>query len=100
VAAAARRSTAELLCRKPDGATLTDAEIAGPVAGITHGALRGAQVAAIAMAVCIRDMTPAECLALTLAMTARGPASTGFALAQARALAESRTTPGFLRSRC
>jgi thymidine phosphorylase len=71
-AAAAGRSPAELIRRKRDGATLTEAEIAGLVAGITRGALSDAQVAAFAMAVYFRGMTSAECAALTRTMTRSG----------------------------
>jgi thymidine phosphorylase len=72
VAPPAGGSTAELIRRKRDGGTLTDAEIAGLVKGITHGALSDAQVAAFAMAVYFRGMTSAECAALTRAMTRSG----------------------------
>ena len=72
MAAATGPSPAELIRRKRDGATLTEAEIAGLVAGITHGALSDAQVAAFAMAVRIRGMTPAECATLTRAMARSG----------------------------
>ena len=51
------RSPAELIRHKRDGGPLTDAEIAGVVAGIVDGSMSAAQVAAFAMAVYFRGMT-------------------------------------------
>jgi thymidine phosphorylase len=65
-------SPAELIRRKRDGAALTDAEIAGVVAGIVDGSMSAAQVAALAMAVYFRGMTRDECVAMTRAMTRSG----------------------------
>ena len=62
----------EILARKRDGATLSEAEIDSLVAGITDGALTEGQVAAFAMAVCCRGMGVEECAALTRAMTRSG----------------------------
>ena len=67
-----RVTPGELIRRKRDGAILTEAEIAGLVAGIVDGAMSDAQIAAFAMAVCFRGMTREECAALTLAMTRSG----------------------------
>ena len=62
----------EILARKRDGATLSEAEIDSIVAGITDGGLTEGQVAAFAMAVCCRGMSVEECAALTRAMTRSG----------------------------
>jgi thymidine phosphorylase len=62
----------EILARKRDGATLSEAEIDNIVAGITDGGLTEGQVAAFAMAVCCRGMGIEECAALTRAMTRSG----------------------------
>jgi thymidine phosphorylase len=67
-----RVTPGELIRRKRDGAILTEAEIAGLVAGIVDGAMSDAQIAAFAMAVYFRGMTREECAALTLAMTRSG----------------------------
>jgi thymidine phosphorylase len=64
--------TKEILARKRDGATLSADEIAFLVQGIADGSLTEGQVAAFAMAVCCRGMVPAECVALTDAMTRSG----------------------------
>jgi thymidine phosphorylase len=69
-----RAAPSELIRRKRDGATLTEEEIAGLVAGIVDGSVSDAQVAAFAMAVFFRGMTRAECVALTGAMTRSGAA--------------------------
>jgi thymidine phosphorylase len=69
-----RAVPSELIRRKRDGATLTEEEIAGLVAGIVDGSVSDAQVAAFAMAVFFRGMTRAECVALTGAMTRSGAA--------------------------
>jgi thymidine phosphorylase len=63
---------AEVIRRKRDGAVLTEAEIAGLVAGFVDGTVSDAQVAAFAMAVYFRGMTRAECAGLTRAMTQAG----------------------------
>jgi thymidine phosphorylase len=67
-----RPPTAELIRRKRDGATLTDAELGALVAGIVDGSVSEGQIAAFAMAVYFRGMTGAECTALTRAMTRSG----------------------------
>jgi thymidine phosphorylase len=68
----ARLPPAELIRRKRDGATLTEAEIADLVAGIVDGSMSDSQIAAFAMAVYFRDMTRAECASLTRAMAGSG----------------------------
>jgi thymidine phosphorylase len=64
--------TKEILARKRDGTTLAADEIAFLVNGIADGGLTEGQAAAFAMAVCCRGMLPAECVALTDAMTHSG----------------------------
>ena len=68
----ARRSAAELIRQKRDGALLGDQAIADLVAGIVDGSVSDAQIAAFAMAVYFRGMTRAECASLTRAMTRSG----------------------------
>ncbi len=62
----------EIIRRKRDGGELTEAEIAGFVAGIANNGISDAQVGAFAMAVLLRGMTTAETVALTLAMRDSG----------------------------
>jgi thymidine phosphorylase len=64
--------TAELIRRKRDGGELSAAEIEQLVGGITDGSVSDAQVGALAMAILWRDMTAAERVALTGAMTRSG----------------------------
>ena len=63
---------AEVIRRKRDGAALTGEELRFLVAGITDGSLSDAQVGALAMALFLRGMEPAERVALTEAMTRSG----------------------------
>ncbi len=63
---------AELIRRKRDGEELSEAEIQELVAGIVDGTVTDAQVGALAMAIVWRDMTAAERVALTGAMTRSG----------------------------
>jgi thymidine phosphorylase len=63
---------AEVIRRKRDGATLSEAEIGFLVTGIADGSLSDAQVGALAMALFIRGMDPGERVALTAAMTRSG----------------------------
>ena len=63
---------AELIRRKRYGGELSADEISQLVAGITDGSVSDAQVGAFAMAVVWRDMTAAERVALTGAMTRSG----------------------------
>ncbi|MGQ0663001.1 MAG: thymidine phosphorylase [Pseudomonadota bacterium] len=62
----------EIIRRKRDGASLSEAEIEFVVGGITDGSLNKAQIAAFAMAVFLRGMTREEGVALTRAMTRSG----------------------------
>jgi thymidine phosphorylase len=62
----------EIIRGKRDGGTLSDAEIAFFVRGLTDGAISEGQVAAFAMAVFFRGMTLAERVALTRAMAQSG----------------------------
>lgn len=62
----------EVIARKRDGNTLSDAEIAAFIDGFTHGTVSHAQAAAFAMAVYFQDMTMPESVALTLAMRDSG----------------------------
>jgi thymidine phosphorylase len=62
----------EIIRAKRDGRALSEAEIAGFIAGLASGAVSEGQGAAFAMAVFFRGMTLGECVALTRAMTASG----------------------------
>jgi thymidine phosphorylase len=63
---------AELIRAKRDGGELSPEQIQFLVDGITDQSLSDAQAGALAMAVCIRGMTPSETVALTGAMTRSG----------------------------
>jgi thymidine phosphorylase len=63
---------AELIRRKREGGELTAGEIEQLVTGITDGSVSDAQVGALAMAIVWRDMSAAERVALTGAMTRSG----------------------------
>ncbi|RMG35651.1 MAG: thymidine phosphorylase [Planctomycetota bacterium] len=60
------------ICRKRDGHVLSDEEIAALVSGFVEGTVSDAQMAAWAMAVYFRGMTPQETAALTQAMLDSG----------------------------
>jgi thymidine phosphorylase len=62
----------ELIRRTRDGLPLSEEEIGFLVGGITDGSLSDGQVAAWAMAVFLKDLTDAERVALTGAMTRSG----------------------------
>ena len=62
----------EAIRRKRDGEALAADDLRALVRGMADGSLADAQVAAFAMAVYFRGMTPAECAALTLAMRDSG----------------------------
>ncbi|HMC15317.1 MAG TPA: thymidine phosphorylase [Albitalea sp.] len=62
----------EIIRRKRDGAALSTQEIAAFVLGLTTRGWSEGQVAALAMAICLRGMDAAECIALTRAMTDSG----------------------------
>jgi thymidine phosphorylase len=63
---------AEVIRRKRDGAELSADELRFLVGGIADGSLSDAQVGALAMALFVRGMQPAERVALTAAMTRSG----------------------------
>ncbi len=63
---------AEVIRRKRDGNALSTGELQFLVGGITDGSLSDAQVGALAMAMFLRGMEPAERVALTAAMTRSG----------------------------
>ena len=62
----------EIIRKKRDGVRLEPDEIAAFVNGLTAGTISEGQVAAFAMAVYFQGMAPAECVALTRAMTESG----------------------------
>ncbi len=62
----------EVIRRKRDGEALEADEIAGFIAGVGDGSIGDAQIAAFAMAVRLKGMTPAETVAMTLAMRDSG----------------------------
>lgn len=62
----------EIIRKKRDGDTLSDAEISFMVQGVTDGSISEGQVAAFAMAIFFRDMTMEERVALTLSMRDSG----------------------------
>jgi thymidine phosphorylase len=62
----------EVIRRKRDGHALSDEEIGFVVGGITDGGLSDAQVGALAMALFLRGMEPAERVSLTTAMRDSG----------------------------
>jgi thymidine phosphorylase len=62
----------EAIRRKRDGEMLGAEDLRALVRGMADGSLADAQVAAFAMAVYFRGMTPAECAGLTLAMRDSG----------------------------
>jgi thymidine phosphorylase len=62
----------EIIRAKRDGAALDAAQIAAFVHGLTSRQWSEGQVAALAMAICLRGMDRAECVTLTRAMTHSG----------------------------
>jgi pyrimidine-nucleoside phosphorylase len=62
----------DIIIRKRDGATLTRAEIAFAVAGVTSGAIPDYQLAALLMAMLLQGMSDEETVSLTEAMVASG----------------------------
>ncbi|WP_127073646.1 thymidine phosphorylase [Pelagibacterium lentulum] len=62
----------EVIAKKRDGETLSGADIAGFIAGLTQGKVTDAQAAAFAMAVYFQNMDLDERVALTLAMRDSG----------------------------
>jgi thymidine phosphorylase len=63
---------AEVIRRKRDGHELSPEELGFLVRGVTDGSLSDAQVGALAMALFVRGMEPAERVAFTAAMTRSG----------------------------
>ncbi|MES2718152.1 MAG: thymidine phosphorylase [Pseudomonadota bacterium] len=63
---------AEVIRRKRDGAALAEAQIQAFVQGLVDSSWSEGQVAALAMAILLRGMGRAECVALTRAMTHSG----------------------------
>ena len=63
---------AEIIRTKRDGQALAEPQIQAFVRGIVDGSWADSQVAAMAMAVLLRGMSRAECVALTRAMTHSG----------------------------
>ena len=63
---------AEIIRRKRDGGALSQAQIQAFVQGLVDASWSEGQVAALAMAILLRGMGRAECVALTLAMTRSG----------------------------
>jgi pyrimidine-nucleoside phosphorylase len=61
-----------VIARKRDGEELAEAELGALIDGFTTGAIPDYQMAAFAMAIVFRGMTPAETAALTRAMIASG----------------------------
>ncbi|TDR90141.1 thymidine phosphorylase [Enterovirga rhinocerotis] len=62
----------EVIRAKRDGRALEPEEIEAFVAGLVDGGVGEGQAAALAMAICIRGLSLAECVALTGAMTRSG----------------------------
>ena len=62
----------EVIRRKRDGEALAADDLSALVRGMADGSLADAQVAAFAMAVYFRGMTPVECAGLTIAMRDSG----------------------------
>lgn len=62
----------EVIRKKRDGGTLTDAEIAAFITGLTEGSVASEQASAFAMAVFFRGMSVPERVALTLSMRDSG----------------------------
>ncbi|MPZ27054.1 MAG: thymidine phosphorylase [Micromonosporaceae bacterium] len=65
-------SAVDVIRTKRDGGTLTDPEIDWMVDGYTRGTVADEQMAALAMAILLRGMTPAETARWTHAMIASG----------------------------
>ncbi|WP_417732336.1 thymidine phosphorylase [Rosistilla oblonga] len=63
---------AVLIAKKRDGHPLNDAEIAWFIEAFMRGEVSDPQMSAMAMAICLRGMTPQEISALTAAMLASG----------------------------
>ena len=84
----------EIIRRKRDGETLTDAEISAMVEGIADGSISEGQIAAFAMAVYFRGMSGDERVALTRAMTNSGRSIDWSDAALPRPLVDKHSTGG------
>ena len=62
----------EIIRKKRNRQTLTEAEIAEFIAGVTNGTIMDAQTAALTMAVFLNGMNAEETVALTMAMRDSG----------------------------
>ncbi len=62
----------DIIIQKRDGGVLSDAAIGFFVDGLTRDTISEGQAAALAMAILLRGMKPAECASLTLAMAHSG----------------------------
>jgi thymidine phosphorylase len=71
-AASAGFDAVEVICVKRDGGVLSDAQIDWVIDAYTRGAVADEQMAALAMAILLRGMTPAEIARWTAAMIASG----------------------------
>ena len=65
-------NAASLLIKKRHGETLSDDEIRFLINGFCDGTVADYQVSALAMAICLRGMTPRETATLTRAMLESG----------------------------
>ncbi|NIL96188.1 MAG: thymidine phosphorylase [Planctomycetales bacterium] len=63
---------AEIIAKKRDGQSLTAEEIRGFIRGFSEGSIPDYQMAALAMAICIRGMSPDETAVLTAEMLSSG----------------------------
>ena len=84
----------ELIRRKRDGLELDGDEVAWLVRGIADGSVSDAQVGALAMAIVLRGMSPAERVALTTAMRDSGDVLRWDALQPPRPVLDKHSTGG------
>jgi thymidine phosphorylase len=84
----------ELIRRKRDGLELAADEVAWLARGIADGSVSDAQVGALAMAIVLRGMSPAERVALTTAMRDSGDVLRWDALQPPRPVLDKHSTGG------
>jgi thymidine phosphorylase len=84
----------ELIRRKRDGLELDGDEVAWLVRGIADGSVSDAQVGALAMAIVLRGMSPAERVALTTAMRDSGDVLRWDGLQPSRPVLDKHSTGG------